>query len=64
MFEFYQSQNLVSQYLKLIYHRGENPQHGSEIEERGEGLHSTGYFDKHNLVMTRVHRFIPPVPTH
>lgn len=22
MFEFYQSQNLVSQYLKLIYHRG------------------------------------------
>jgi len=31
MFEIYQSQNLVSQYLKWIYHRGENPLHGSEI---------------------------------
>lgn len=37
MFEFYQSQNLVSQYLKLIYHRGENPRHGAEIKGGREG---------------------------
>lgn len=42
MFEFYQSQNLVSQYLKLIYHRGENPRHGAEMKGGGEGGQSTG----------------------
>lgn len=42
MFEFYQSQNLVSQYLKLIYHRGENPRHGAEMKGGGEGVQSTG----------------------
>lgn len=53
MFEFYQSQNLVSQYLKLIYHREENPQHGSEIKERDCTVKMC--FGKHILVVARVH---------
>lgn len=42
MFEFYQSQNLVSQYLKLIYHRGENPRHGAEIKGGGRECRARG----------------------